>query len=171
MRTKTLSMVSQHIIYNLRNHFENIVDLGNLDDRRTPIVRENIDMLALAGRECFIFSYSDVAPFNSDRLSPVGEHLFQWPNWSTTFAIAVMAIIIGCLLTILTEMWNMWDPVGRGINMYSWTLGMAREIDNLLNEFYEYDKSALIRKHAYMNPSSHPDDMSAQTADSRPQTV
>lgn len=40
MRTKGPSMTSQQIIYNLRNHFENFVDLGNLDDRRTPIIRE-----------------------------------------------------------------------------------------------------------------------------------
>lgn len=39
MRTKTPSLASQHIIYSLRNHFENLVDLGHLDDRRTPIIR------------------------------------------------------------------------------------------------------------------------------------
>ena len=39
MRTKLPSLTSQHIVYNLRNHFENVVDLGNLDDRRTPIIR------------------------------------------------------------------------------------------------------------------------------------
>lgn len=40
MRTKAPSLTSQHIIFNLRNHFENLVDLRNVDDRRTPIIRE-----------------------------------------------------------------------------------------------------------------------------------
>lgn len=37
-------MVPQYIIYNLRNHFENIVDAGNLDLQRTPIIRESISV-------------------------------------------------------------------------------------------------------------------------------
>lgn len=41
MKTLVPSMAPQYIIYNLRNHFENIVDMGNLDDRRTPIMRKN----------------------------------------------------------------------------------------------------------------------------------
>lgn len=42
VRTCLPSMVPQYIIYNLRNHFENIVDAGNLDLQRTPIIREPI---------------------------------------------------------------------------------------------------------------------------------
>jgi hypothetical protein len=41
MRTQTPAMAAQHIIFNLRNHFENIVDRGNLDDRRVPIMRKS----------------------------------------------------------------------------------------------------------------------------------
>lgn len=40
VKTKVPSVAPQYIIYNLRNHFENIVDRGSLDDRRTPIVRK-----------------------------------------------------------------------------------------------------------------------------------
>lgn len=40
--TRVPSLAPQYIIYNLRNHFENIVDMGNLDDRRTPIMRERV---------------------------------------------------------------------------------------------------------------------------------
>lgn len=39
VKTGQPSLVPQYIIYNLRNHFENIVDMNLLDDRRTPIVR------------------------------------------------------------------------------------------------------------------------------------
>lgn len=38
-RSKIPSMTTHHIIYNLRSHFENLVDQGNLDERRAPIVR------------------------------------------------------------------------------------------------------------------------------------
>jgi hypothetical protein len=38
-KTEIPSMASHHIIYNIRNHFENLVDQGNLDERRAPIVR------------------------------------------------------------------------------------------------------------------------------------
>ena len=51
---------------------------------------------------------------------------------------------------------------------------MAMEIDNMLNEFYEYDTRVLIRKHAYMDPSSHPDDLGSSRraeGNSRPRTV
>lgn len=33
-------MSPQHIVYNLRNHFENIVDSHFLDPGRAPIIRE-----------------------------------------------------------------------------------------------------------------------------------
>ena len=40
MRTAMPSMAVQHIIFSIRNHFENMTDAGNLDDRRVPIMRE-----------------------------------------------------------------------------------------------------------------------------------
>jgi hypothetical protein len=40
--TRVPSLAPQYIVYNLRNHFENIVDMGNLDDRRTPIMRTTV---------------------------------------------------------------------------------------------------------------------------------
>lgn len=39
VKTQAPSMAPQYIIYNLRNHLENITDMGNMDDRRTPIIR------------------------------------------------------------------------------------------------------------------------------------
>lgn len=39
MKSRIPSQATEHIMYNLRNHFENIVDWGNMHERRTPIVR------------------------------------------------------------------------------------------------------------------------------------
>ncbi|POR31561.1 Uncharacterized protein TPAR_08246 [Tolypocladium paradoxum] len=200
MRTKGPSMTSQHLIYNLRNHFENFVDLGNLDDRRTPIIRENIDMLALAGRECGIFSFLDVAPIaflwsvhlagwliavycpvqNCDWLvawtpeEVEDSASLEFPSLSIMMVMAVLSVLSAMLTTILSEMWKMWDPFGAGTNTHAWTLGIASEIDNMLNEFYEYDTKGLIRKHAYMDPSAYLNDMGCGAGGSsgnRAQTV
>lgn len=43
MRTKTPAVAAHYIIFNLRNHFENLCDLGNLDDRRVPMMRQSFD--------------------------------------------------------------------------------------------------------------------------------
>lgn len=44
MRVDAPSTLPHHIIYNLRNHFENLSDIGNIDDRRAPIIRKFIKM-------------------------------------------------------------------------------------------------------------------------------
>lgn len=40
MKTRAPALASLHIIHNLRSHFENIVDLGNIDDRKSPVLRK-----------------------------------------------------------------------------------------------------------------------------------
>ncbi|KAM4064504.1 hypothetical protein HRG_005131 [Hirsutella rhossiliensis] len=175
MRTKAASLTSQHIIFNLRNHFENLVDLRNVDDRRTPIIRENIDMLSLAGRECGIFSLTDVLPVvflhsvsvagwlialyspiqRCDWIvdwAPDGSTGINLPTLNAMVPMAVLSLMSSMLTTVLAEMWMMWDPFGKGTNTYGWTLGIAMEIDNMLNDFYEYDTDALVRAHTYMDP-------------------
>ena len=155
-------------------------------------------MLALAGRECSVFSYTDIAPvaflwsvdiacrmiafatpirncdwiINSTHPSHGGQNI-QIPTMMTLVAMVGISAICSMILTVLDEMWKMWDPFGRGTNTFSWTLGIAMEIDNMVNEFSEYDTRALLRKHAYMDPSSHPDDMTqtGATSSSREQTV
>ncbi|KPM37840.1 hypothetical protein AK830_g8744 [Neonectria ditissima] len=172
-RTKVPSMAPQHIVYNIRNHFKNLVDRGNLDERKAPIVRENIDMMALAGRECTVFSYGDVAPVAfmwmldlSTRLISVtlpaqncdyiinstrnvgGRMMF--PTFFTLLIIVGVSAASATILTLLDELWQMWDPFAQGMNTFSWTLGIAREIDDMLNEFSEDDETVLIRKHAFV---------------------
>lgn len=180
MRTKIPSMGPQHIIYCIRNHFENLIDGANLDERRAPIIRENIDMMALAGRECSVFAYRDVAPIaflwavdgsmrlialvlpaqhcdyiiNSPR-NTAGEMMF--PTAMTILAMVGISAISSIILVLLQELWNMWDPFGRGINTFSWTLGIAREIDDMLNEYAEDDEKYLIRVHSYIRPVFVPD--------------
>ncbi|KJZ77230.1 hypothetical protein HIM_03551 [Hirsutella minnesotensis 3608] len=177
MRTKGPSLSTQHIIYTLRNHFENLVDLRNVDDRRTPIIRENIDMMSLAGRECAIFAIIDVIPlaflwavYSSGLVvalycpvklcesisdwAPVvepGQIRIVYPSMYSLLAMASLSTASAVLLTCLSEMWAMWDPYGSGTNTFAWTLGIALEIDNILNEFYEYDTSNLVRVHSYMD--------------------
>lgn len=146
---------------------------------------ENIDMLALAGRECSIFSFLDVAPIaflwsvhlagwliamycpvqNCDWLVSWTPHEFedsgslQFPSLSIMVVMGVLSVLSAMLTTVLSEMWKMWDPFGAGTNTHAWTLGIATEIDNMLNEFYEYDTKGLIRKHAYMDPSAYLNDV------------
>lgn len=135
-------------------------------------------MLALAGRECSLFSYSDVAPVafmwtvdlccralafgspiqncdwlvNATDSSDLG---FQIPRLGAVLSWIAVSIVSATILTILNEMWQLWDPFGKAVNAYSWSLGIASEIDNMLNEFYEYDTNILIRKHAYMDASAY----------------
>ncbi|KAK3186463.1 hypothetical protein K4F52_004764 [Lecanicillium sp. MT-2017a] len=195
MKTLVPSMAPQYIIYNLRNHFENIVDMGNLDDRRTPIMRENIDMLALAGRECSIFSKRDVTPVavlwtidiccraiafgtpiqHCDWLVNGTSEGFEIPSLEILGSALVMSVLSATIMAVLSEMWTLWDPFGKGMNTFSWSLGIATEIDHMLNEFYEYDTKVLVRKHAYMDPSAQLNGMMngglCDCSSDRPQTV
>lgn len=75
-------------------------------------------------------------------------------NWSTHSAMINMgaiALLSSAIITLLDEAWDFWDPFNRAINTYSWSLGIARELDMILNDFYEVDASMLSRKHAYMD--------------------
>ncbi|ODA79057.1 hypothetical protein RJ55_04648 [Drechmeria coniospora] len=165
------SLTTQHVIYNLRNHFENLVDKGKVDQATASMMRDTIDMLSLAGRECTIFSHGDIAPMAflwSVRLAgwlvalynPVqscqmlvnrtlaeDDSTTRLPllNLSILFFMVVLAILSTTLTIIIREMWCMWDPFSKATNPYAWTLGIANEIDNMLNEFYEYDDSAHCR--------------------------
>lgn len=78
----------------------------------------------------------------------------EFPRAGALVAYIVMALISATVMTILEEMWCLWDPYGKAINTLTWTRGIASEIDHMLNEFYEYDTATLIRKHAYMGASA-----------------
>ncbi|KAF7551110.1 hypothetical protein G7Z17_g5232 [Cylindrodendrum hubeiense] len=132
MRSKVPSVGPQHIIYCIRNHFENLVDGGNLDERRAPIILQNCDWI-----------------INSPRNT--GGNIMI-PTAMTLVAIFGISAMSATILTLLQELWNMWDPFGKGINTFAWTLGIAREIDDMLNEYDEYDENSLIRVHSYMQP-------------------
>ena len=140
-------------------------------------------MLALAGRECSIFCYTDAVPQVFLWTIDIASRLlaFSIPGQNCGFfaatnhaaassssaslplkayhclAMVLFALISASLVAILDEMWRMWDPFGRGLNLEAWTLGIAREIDNVLNDFYEGDDDddgggdgVLSRRHSYM---------------------
>lgn len=64
--------------------------------------------------------------------------------------MGVLTLVCAVIMMILAEMWAMWDPFGKGMNTFSWTLGIASEIDNMLNEFYEAQMKAPVREHRFM---------------------
>ena len=144
-------------------------------------------MLALAGRECSIFCYTDAVPQVFLWTIDIASRLlaFSIPGQNCGFftaaavshhadaatssaslpltayhclAMVLFALISASLVAILDEMWRMWDPFGRGLNLEAWTLGIAREIDNVLNDFYDGDDGddgaagdgLLSRRHSYM---------------------
>lgn len=131
-------------------------------------------MLSLAGRECSIFSYGDTSPVAFLWAMDIACHLLalgvplQNCSWfipsepssvlqyifSESFVVMILiAAICASLLTLLDEMWRQWKPFDGGVNVESWTLGIASEIDNFVNEFHEYDSRVVIRGHAYMAQS------------------
>lgn len=134
-------------------------------------------MLAMAGRECSIFSKCDVTPvavlWTVDvccRAIAFGmpvQHCswllnttsgessgFQFPTFGVLVSALGLSVLSATIMTVLAEMWTLWDPFGTAMNTFSWSLGIATEIDHMLNEFYEYDIKVLVRKHAYMDPSA-----------------
>jgi hypothetical protein len=73
------------------------------------------------------------------------------PTIRTIFVLIFAAIIFALLLTIVRQAWHMWNSLSSGVmNTDGWTLGIAMELDALLNQFYETDPAAMIRKHSYM---------------------
>ncbi|GJN71111.1 hypothetical protein PLICBS_005173 [Purpureocillium lilacinum] len=185
IRVDAPSTLPHHIIYNLRNHFENLSDIGNIDDRRAPIIRESIDILAQSGRECTVFAFTDAIPLECMWFVYVAGwlialyaplHHCNWfvqrtpteleatenqplPAVAILAVMAALSVLCSMLTTILSQMWRLWDPFGRGTNTYGWTLGIAMEIDDMLNEFDEYDAKEILRKHSYMDSSAYLTDM------------
>ena len=67
--------------------------------------------------------------------------------------VVILSSVAGALgFVILHELWGCWDPFGRGLNTFEWTLRIAMEIDTMLNEFYESDENAIVRRHSYHDP-------------------
>lgn len=140
------------------------------------VLGENIDLFAMAGRDCGIYSLRDVVPITllsvvdfCGRVVAFGVPVqnCEWiiretdtqvhnpvaPRAEAFVAWVVLSIISATVLSILDEMWRLWDPLGKSTNVYAWSLGIASEIDLMLNEFYEQDTSTLDRRHAYMDSS------------------
>jgi hypothetical protein len=76
-------------------------------------------------------------PDNMAHQIPTLMTILQW------FAVAIPGPVI---MMLRDEMWGIWHPYKLGINVHSWILGIAREMDLLVNDFYEYKP---IRKHSY----------------------
>lgn len=74
----------------------------------------------------------------------------EFPTFLTLKSMVVVSAIASLLLTLLSEAWSFWDPFNKGFNTYAWSLGIAMELDALLNQFHETEPAAMIRKHSYM---------------------
>lgn len=123
-------------------------------------------MLALAGRECTVYAGCDVVPlcmlWTVDVCSRVVALVMPvrrcaWIDSArgsyVTWPMGFLALVCTVIMMILAEMWSMWDPFGQGMNPFSWTLGIASEIDNMLNEFYESENKVPVREHKFMDVS------------------
>lgn len=140
-------------------------------------------MLALAGRETTVYTGGDVVPvcilvtvdvccrmlallipiqrcswFMADE-SEGGALVLSWK-------FVLLALVCAAVMTILEEMLTMWNPFGRAMNTFPWSLGIASEIDNMLNEFYEYDRGVMVRKHGYMQSSRERNEMMGRHSES-----
>ncbi|UPL01920.1 hypothetical protein LCI18_012854 [Fusarium solani-melongenae] len=181
-RSKLPSIAPQRVMFNIRNHLDDLADICDFGTFRTPLIRkilcagiansltttgENVDLMAMIGRESSVYAYSD-------NVKPIA---FLWTfdivarvlclslpiqtcttlAWSmvgrAALEIAGISVITATALTILNEIWGLWDPYAKGVNIYSWTLGVAREIDAMLNDVYDSDrdrdKGLPLRKHGY----------------------
>ena len=155
-------------------------------------------MLALFGRQCSVYAYPDICPLVLMWTFYIGSAMSalfiplqncQWivsstnpmvtgvalPTAMSCMFMFIMSIISSTILAVVDEMWSMWDPLGKAINTFSWTLGLAMEIDTMLNEFDEHDPKCFIRRQSYMGSSGKPSrDFSQRESSgsgSRPQTV
>ncbi|KAF4979725.1 hypothetical protein FZEAL_4120 [Fusarium zealandicum] len=173
-RDRDPSMAPQRIIYNIRNHLEDLMDSNELIMSRSPIVRENIDIMAISGRECSVFAFTDAVPITFlttiDLMARIICLSLPWqvcasfqgvdPN-RTMLEFAGTSIISATALTILHEIRKLWDPFSKGLNTFAWTLGIAKEIDCMLNEFYGKDRGARderdVRIHGYAHREPPPD--------------
>ncbi|RSL73840.1 hypothetical protein CEP54_000186 [Fusarium duplospermum] len=161
------SLAHQRVMYNIRNHLDDLTDFYHLGEIRPALIRENIDMMAAAGRDCGIPAFRDnLNPIAFLRIVDTATRIvclsipvqtcttLAWSMMTrVAFEIGGISIITATALTILDEMWSLWDPYAKGINAYAWTLGIAREIDSMLNDVYDSDwdkdKGLPLRKHGY----------------------
>ncbi|KAM0429691.1 hypothetical protein ACHAPT_006297 [Fusarium lateritium] len=181
-RSKVPSMAPQRIMYHLRNHLDNVADYCDLGTFRAPIIRENADALGIAGRESRIYAYWDFHPGVLLWVMDITTRVlcFVLPIQTcitlarammirTSLEILGMSIIGATTITALSEMWRLWDPYDKGINSYSWTLGIAREIDAMLNDDFDsdraMDKGLPPRKHGYDDWKGTTDTPQLSTAD------
>ncbi|KAI8713492.1 hypothetical protein NCS52_01293900 [Fusarium sp. LHS14.1] len=166
-QSKLPSMAPQRIMFNIRNHIDDLSDSLDLGAIRPPIIRENADMMGMHGRESSIYAYRDYStPIVllwiidiATRVLCIGLPLQTCTvlSWSmmgrVVFEITGISLIAATAFTVLSEIWRLWDPHLKGINMYSWTLGVAREIDAMLNDVYDSDldehRGLPLRKHGY----------------------
>ncbi|XWW97451.1 hypothetical protein V2A60_005433 [Cordyceps javanica] len=89
-------------------------------------------------------------------------------GWHLTWRMSFLATTCAMVMMVLAEMWSLWDPFGLGMNTFSWTLGIASEIDNMLNEFYESENKVPVREHKFMDVgNSHSDSAFTQTSATR----
>ncbi|KFA51333.1 hypothetical protein S40293_04360 [Stachybotrys chartarum IBT 40293] len=198
MKTRAPALASLHIIHNLRSHFENIVDLGNIDDRKSPVLRDNIDGLAQTARDCTLFDYRDIAPLPLLWFIDIAVRIIVLylpihhcsfivslttsrgslddqdtvvPVLPAFFPICAVAAACTFIMMMLEEIWRGWNPVECGINPVAYCLSLATELDCLLHDFYEYDSTVLIRKHAYMGKTMFESVYESDASSERPLTV
>ncbi|KAM3456318.1 hypothetical protein NHJ6243_008237 [Beauveria neobassiana] len=164
-RKSTLpSMMPEHIICQLRDHFENLIDSHRLDPSLAPHARENIDMLALSGKQCRIYAGCDVIPICTLWIIdiccrmvvlfvPVRRCSWLVKTVGLDLLVRIVLIVVASTMAmlLLAEMWSFWDPFGKGMSTFSWTLGLASELDNMLSEFWERETE---RRQHFMDPSS-----------------
>ncbi len=50
--------------------------------------------------------------------------------------MALVTMTCAGAMIIIREMWSFWNPVGRAMNSFSWTLGIAAGMDLMVNDFY-----------------------------------
>ncbi|RGP65772.1 hypothetical protein FSPOR_7033 [Fusarium sporotrichioides] len=171
-KNKPPSLAAQKVITKIRMILEDLIDDDQLDAFRSPIVRENIDVMAISGRECLVYSYRDAVPvaFLQVFKSIAMGMLFAVPFFinidlkrMTTSEWLCLCLLIGVVgtagLTILSEIDCMWKAFNKGMNTYAWSLGIAREIDKLLeepcdstlNHRYDGEPNVSIRKHRVLS--------------------
>lgn len=129
-------------------------------------------MLALAGRECAIFNHHDSAPVTFLQICDMAvrilsislipshcdlllntteqsEHAPQQKKPSVLIPMASLAFVAAALLTLLQELWRMWEPFHSGTNTQAWACCIAHEIDCILGEFDETEKPVRVRVPAF----------------------
>ena len=74
---------------------------------------------------------------------------YRIPTINEIVYLLIFPIPIAGVLIIRDKMWKMWDPFQKGVDMQSWSLGIARMIDALVND-YDYSVDRVILPHAYI---------------------